>query len=219
MNRLDKRLSCVASLVRLGSRVADIGTDHAYLPVYLVESSLCPFAVASDIGEGPLEAARHTVLTAGLESKISCRLGDGLSTVKAGEVDDVVIAGMGGETIVAILDAAPFVKDPSLRLIMQPMTHGEDLRRWLLENGFSVVEEHLVQDKHHLYPVMAAVYSGEPIEDELACYAGFFEAKEGRAYREMMAEHLSRRVAGYTRAGESDRANALLSIIKQLRDM
>ena len=158
MITLDKRLSAVAALVRQGSRLADIGTDHAYLPVYLVQAGVCPSAIASDIGEGPLEAARRTVTENGLTSEIALRLGDGLSTVTDQEVDDVAIAGMGGETIAAILEAAPWVQNAGIRLILQPMTRAEDLRRWLLTNGFTVLEEHLIRDKHHLYPVLAAEY-------------------------------------------------------------
>ena len=99
MNTLDKRISAVAALVRQDSRLADIGTDHAYLPVYLVQAGVCPSAIASDIGAGPLDAARRTVTENGLTSEIALRLGNGLATVSAGEVEDIAIAGMGGETI------------------------------------------------------------------------------------------------------------------------
>ncbi len=219
MNTLDKRLACVASLVRPGRVLADIGTDHAYLPVHLVGAGVCPRAIASDIGEGPLAAALHTVQVAGLEDKIACRLGDGLSTVAPGEVEDIAIAGMGGETIAAILAASDWVRDERLRLILQPMSRAEELRRWLLWNGFAILEEHLVRDKHHLYPVMTAEYTGVPVEDDLACYAGFFDPDEGRPYRQMMAEHLLRRASGLNRAGEPVQAARLLDMEMLLRKM
>ncbi|MBQ8684195.1 MAG: SAM-dependent methyltransferase [Clostridia bacterium] len=219
MTHLDKRLSAVAALIRPGSRLADIGTDHAYLPVYLVEQEICPCAIASDIGAGPLEAARRTVEAAGLSGEISCRLGNGLATVSADEVEDIAIAGMGGETIAAILEAAPWVKDARLRLVLQPMTHAEDLRRWLLRSGFSVLEEHLIRDKRHQYPVMAAEYTATPVEDELACYAGFFEAEEGRPYRQHMAEHLRRRAAGLSRAANTVETARLVELAELLRKM
>ena len=203
MITLDKRLSAVAALVRQGSRLADIGTDHAYLPVHLVQAGVCPSAIASDIGAGPLDAARRTVTENGLTREIALRLGDGLSTVKADEIDDIAIAGMGGETIAAILEAAPWVKDTRLRLILQPMTRAEDLRRWLLRNGFSVLEEHLITDGRHLYPVMAAEYTAAPFcENEVLIYGGFFTAEEGRPYRQMMAQHLLRRARGYYHDGD-----------------
>ena len=219
MTHLDKRLSAVAALVRRGSRLADIGTDHAYLPVYLVERGICPSAIASDIGEGPLDAARRTVAAAGLTREIPCRLGNGLVTVSSDEVEDVAIAGMGGETIAAILEAAPWVQDARLRLILQPMTHAEDLRRWLLTNGFAVLEEHLIRDNRHLYPVLAAEYTGVPVEDELACYAGFFSPEEGRPYRQHMAEHLRRRAEGLRLGGNTDESARLVELSELLRMM
>ena len=220
MITLDKRLSAVAALVRQGSRLADIGTDHAYLPVHLVQSGVCPSAIASDIGAGPLDAARRTVTENGLTSEIALRLGDGLSTVSAGEVEDIAIAGMGGETIVAILEAVPWTQNESVRLILQPMTRAEDLRRWLLTHGFSVLEEHLIIDGHHLYPVMAFEYTAASVcEDEVAIYGGFFAAEEGRPYRQMMAEHLLRRARGLAYGGDHATAAHLIELSERLKEL
>ena len=219
MITLDKRLSAVAALVRPGSRLADIGTDHAYLPVYLVQSGVCPSAIASDIGEGPLDAARRTVTENGLTSEIALRLGDGLATVTDQEVDDVAIAGMGGETIVAILEAAPWVQNEGIRLILQPMTRAEDLRRWLLTHGFTVLEEHLIIDGRHLYPVLAVQYTGDTSCDDLLIYGGFFTAEEGRPYRQMMAEHLLRRARGYYHDGDFVTVSRLTDLSDLLRKM
>ncbi len=217
MITLDKRLRMVASLVRAGSRVADIGTDHAYLPVYLVQAGVVPSGIAADIGEGPLDAAHHTVIAAGLGDSISLRLGDGLAPITADEVDDIVIAGMGGETIAAILAAAAWVKDARYRLVLQPMTRAEDLRRWLLYNGFTVIAERLVRDKHHLYPVMAACYTAaEPPTEEWPIYAGFFAADEGAPYRKMMAEHLRRRAKGAYLAGDLAACSRLTDLAELL---
>ena len=220
MTTLDKRLSAVAALVRQGSRLADIGTDHAYLPVYLVQSGVCPSAIASDIGAGPLDAARRTVTENELTSEIALRLGDGLSTVTDQEVDDVAIAGMGGETIATILEAAPWVQNEGVRLILQPMTRAEDLRRWLLTHGFSILEEHLITDGRHLYPVLAAEYTvAPPCEDEVLIYGGFFEAEEGSPYRQMMAEHLRRRAQGLTHSGDLTTAAKLTELSNRLKEM
>ncbi len=218
MVSLDKRLSMVASMVRRGSRVADIGTDHAYLPVYLVQAGVCPRGIAADIRSGPLEAARRTVTEAGLTDNIVLRLGDGLAPVSPDDADDIVIAGMGGETIVEILSAADWVKNTRLRLVLQPMTRAEELRRWLLTNGFTITEERLVRDGHRLYPVLAATYTAAPSEtDEFAFYAGFFSTEEGKPYREMMAEHLTRRAAGLHHAGDEVGAANVISIAERLR--
>ena len=220
MITLDKRLSAVAALVRQGSRLADIGTDHAYLPVHLVQAGVCITAIASDIGEGPLDAARRTVTENGLTNEIALRLGNGLATVAADEVDDIAIAGMGGETIVAILEAAPWVQNEDIRLILQPMTRAEDLRRWLLQNGFSITEEHLIIDGRHLYPVLVAEYTAAPVcEDELTIYGGFFAAEEGRPYRRMMAEHLLRRARGLSHGGHLADAAKLTDLSNLLRQM
>ena len=220
MITLDKRLSAVAALVRQGSRLADIGTDHAYLPVHLVQAGVCPSAIASDIGAGPLDAARRTVTENELTSEIALRLGNGLATVSAGEVEDIAIAGMGGETIVMILEAAPWVQTEGIRLILQPMTRAEDLRRWLLHNGFSVLEEHLIIDGRHLYPVLAAEYTAAPVcEDEVPIYGGFFAAEEGRPYRQMMAEHLSRRAQGLSHGGDTVTAANLTDLSNLLRQL
>ena len=220
MQTLDKRLSAVAALGRQGSRLADIGTDHAYLPVHLVQAGVCPSAIASDIGAGPLDAARRTVTENGLTSEIALRLGNGLATVSAGEVEDIAIAGMGGETIAAILEAAPWVQDEGVRLILQPMTRAEDLRRWLLSHGFAILEEHLITDGRHLYPVMAAEYTAAPVcEDELAIYGGFFAAEEGRPYRLMMAEHLLRRAQGLSHGGDHATAAHLTNLSERLKEL
>ena len=219
MITLDKRLSSVAALVRQGSRLADIGTDHAYLPVHLVQSGVCPSAIASDIGAGPLDAARRTVTENGLTSEIALRLGDGLATVSAGEVEDIAIAGMGGETIAAILEAAPWVQNEGIRLILQPMTRAEDLRRWLLTHGFTVLEEHLIIDGRHLYPVLAAQYTGDTSCDDLLIYGGFFTAEEGRPYRQMMAEHLLRRAQGLAHSGDLATAANLTELSNRLKEL
>lgn len=213
----DERLMTVAGLVRPGSRVADIGTDHAYLPVYLVGAGICPSAIASDLREGPLEAARRHIDEAGLTGRIAVRLGDGLACVSPDEVEDVVIAGMGGETIVGILQAAPWVRDGDKRLICQPMTHAEDLRRYLLYHGFSLETERLVIDGRHLYPVMAARFTdAPPPADDRLVYAGAFADAEGAPYRRQMAHHLRRRAEGARHAGDTESAATWTALAEQI---
>ncbi len=161
MKKLTARLSAVAAMVRHGARVADIGTDHALLPVWLIKNGQCPFAVASDIGEGPATAARRTVAEAGVESSVSVRVGDGLSPVEPHEVDDIVIAGMGGETIADVLEGAPWVADARYHLVLQPMSKPERLRVFLAAHGFAVTEETLVAEGARLYTVWSVCYRGE----------------------------------------------------------
>lgn len=212
----DERLLCAASLVRQGSRVADIGTDHAYLPIYLVESGRSPSAIASDIRVGPADSARKNVAAAGLCDRIEVRLGDGLSGIAPDEVDDIVIAGMGGETIAAILQGAEWVKDAHYRLILQPMTRAEDLRRYLLTNGFEIDEERVVPDGRRLYTVMAATYTGaNPVTDEAAYYRGKLPP-EGMALLKKDIARLQKKADGCRAAGKEHEAATYTALIDRL---
>lgn len=212
----DERLLCAASLVRQGSRVADIGTDHAYLPIYLVESGRSPSTIASDIRVGPADSARKNVAAAGLCDRIEVRLGDGLSGIAPDEVDDIVIAGMGGETIAAILQGAEWVKDARYRLILQPMTRAEDLRRYLLTNGFEIDEERVVPDGRRLYTVMAATYTGaNPVTDEVAYYRGKLPP-EGMALLKKDITRLQKKADGCRAAGKEHEAAIYTALIDRL---
>lgn len=194
---LDQRLACVASLVRPGSRLADIGTDHALLPVWLVGKGICPGAIAADLREGPLRAAERTIQKAGLEERIEVRLGDGLSPVGADEADDIVIAGMGGETIAAILAAADWVRSGRYNWVLQPMSRPEELRRWLLTNGFTIAGERIVRDASRRYTVIQAQYTAAPAVRETAAYwIGGVPAREGADYLRGQLRRLEMRISG-----------------------
>ena len=221
MATLGKRLSLVASFVRQGSRVADIGTDHAYLPVELVNAGTCKTALACDLRKGPLQSAREHVRAAGLTDKIECRLGDGLSPVNAGEADDIVLAGMGGETIAAILAACPFIRDRKLRVIAQPMTHPEDLRRFLWDNGFAILAERAVEEDGKAYLVLCAEYTDQktPATDA-DCYVGNIEpSKAGAAYQAKRLFAAEKRLAGLCAAGiEQEEQVCLREIVARLKE-
>ena len=135
--RLDSRLSAVAELVREGSTVADIGTDHAYLLAYLLQKGRIKKGIAADLRKGPLENARKTLADCSMLGQVSLVLSDGLDEIKKGDCDEITIAGMGGILIKEILERTEWVYDEKIHIIAQPMTHGEVLRRFLLENGFS----------------------------------------------------------------------------------
>lgn len=205
---LDTRLQGIAQLVRPGSRVADIGTDHAHLPVWLVEQGVCPCAIASDLRPGPAAAAKKNITAAGLTDRIAVRIGDGLQPIQPGEADDLVIAGMGGETIAKILDGAAWAKDGRYRWILQPMTRPEELRRYLLTNGYRIEQERIIQEDHRLYVVMAAAYTAaERVEEETAYYIGALTPKEGRHFLRRQSMHLRRRADGlaHRTASENER--------------
>ena len=194
---LDNRLRTVAEMVRQGSRVADIGTDHAHLPVWLVQNGKCPFAIASDIVPGPVAAATNTVTQAGESERVSVRLGDGLSTVSPNEVDDIVIAGMGGETIAAILQAAPWVQDSHYQLILQPMTRAEVLRRYLWDTGFDILTETPVREGKHWYTVLCVGYTGKVQHfSEAAYYIGRLRLPESEPYLAVVERRLQKQQVG-----------------------
>lgn len=157
--QLSKRLLTVAEFVRRGAFVADVGTDHAYLPIYLVENGIARGAVASDINKGPYLRAKQNVSEHSLTDKITTICVGGLEGIDRFEPTDILICGMGGELISKILDDAPFVRTEKIRLILQPMTHPEVLRKYLLDTGFDIIDEALVRDDK-LYVVICAEFRG-----------------------------------------------------------
>lgn len=154
--KLRERLAAIASMVPEQARIADIGTDHAYLPIYLVSSNRISCAVASDVHAGPYQTALETVRAAGLSRQISVRFGDGLAVLSPGEVDVVVIAGMGGGSIISILETHITLVQQLTRLIVQPMVGAPMVRRWLQEHGLPILDEELVAEEDRLYEIIAA---------------------------------------------------------------
>lgn len=220
---LTPRLRAIADQVPDGCRFADIGTDHAYLPVWLLLQGRIEEAIAADLREGPLSRARETAEKWGVARHVSCRLCDGLSSVAPGEVDTVAIAGMGGETIAAILAAAPWTREGT-QLLLQPMTSFHDLRRWLFENGYNIEREHIVREGKRLYTIMT-VRGGEmepPSPAEL--WVGRQSDDVLReAYLDFMREKVSRALAGQNASKNRDEAlvselSAVLRGIDKMRE-
>ena len=152
---LSPRLQLLADWVPQGARLADVGTDHAYLPVWLAIHGRVSSAIASDLRKGPLERARETGARYGAQG-VDYRLCDGLADIRPDETAPVVIAGMGGENIAAILAAAPWTRDGRHTLLLSPHTKAEELRAFLADNGYAVVREALVYDRGTIYPVLEA---------------------------------------------------------------
>lgn len=151
---LTPRLLALAEQVPQGARFADIGTDHARLPVWLIEHGVVESAIAADLREGPLDRARETARRHQVTDRISFRLGDGLAPVRRSEADVIAIAGMGGESIAQILAAAPWTREEERLLLLQPMTSVPDLRRWLAGNGYRIQKETLIREGDTLYILM-----------------------------------------------------------------
>ena len=157
---LTPRLRMVGKLIPAGVRLTDVGTDHAYLPAALIGEGKIPSAIAADLRQGPLARAKETVRQAGLTGKVAFRLCDGLSGIRPDETDAVAIAGMGGETIAAILSAALWTRERGTPLILQPMSSMPELRGWLQANGFCIEEERLAREGDTLYTALL-VRAGE----------------------------------------------------------
>lgn len=153
---LKGRLASIAKLVPFKTTVADIGTDHAYLPVYLIKEGQVQGAVAGDVHTGPYERACLTVKQYGLLDRISVRLGNGLTVLTPGEVETVILAGMGGPTMIDIFEAEPKVTTELSFLVLQPMIGADKLRVWLRENKWQIADEELVFDEDRLYQVILA---------------------------------------------------------------
>lgn len=206
--KLTPRLARAADFIRYGAFVADIGTDHAYLPISLCISGRIRGAVASDINAGPVERACDNVKKYGLDKKITVMKADGLSGIEVYAPDDVTILGMGGELIARIISEAPWTKAPNIRLCLQPMTHAEILRNFLNENGYSVIDEALVKEEK-IYQLILAEYKGKSEEYTNAeLYLGKKNIERGGSLLKCFAERQAKTLKKCINAKESAGADA-----------
>lgn len=166
--KLKPRLLAVAEMVPGKSIVADIGTDHAYLPLFLVQEKGCPRVIAVEKSSGSARQARKNVQLFGLEETVEVRLGDGLKPLKREDaIETVIIAGLGGKTICNILSGANESLRQCRRLVLQPMADAAELRRWLVSQGFCFPREKLAREGEHFYEVIAAEPGKEKVDDPL----------------------------------------------------
>lgn len=169
---LSPRLAAIARLIPHGARVADIGTDHARLPVCLVNTGRAPRVIATDLNEKPYQWACRQVLAAGVEKLVDVRKGDGLDVIRPGEVEVIVISGMGGTAIQGILERSRGVLAGVSRLVLQPMADAGSLRVWLARNGWRLVDEELVKEEDKFYVVIAAEPGEETCRDDFMLEIG-----------------------------------------------
>ena len=192
-NLTDPRLLAVAGMIRPDCVVADIGTDHGYLICHLVGEGISPRGFACDINAGPLAACAKTVARHGLEARITLLQTDGLRGLPIEEVDDIVIAGMGGELISEILAAAPKTRDSRLRFILQPMTKTPRLRCALYRMGYVIEHEVAVRAGENLYTIMRVIFTGEQVEvDELFALVGLLPGENTPESKELLAKTANR---------------------------
>ncbi len=205
---LDKRLTACAELVGGEGIVCDVGTDHAYLAAELITSGKCSKVIASDVKEGPLASAKATVEKYGITDKVDLILSDGLEKVPLEGVSDIVIAGMGGETIAAIIGGIEKLPYSVVRFILQPMTKPELLRKELYKLGFTITEERAVEESGKLYVIMLVdARSGfEGWLTETESLYGFFDGESGQQYRQNESERLSKIAVNLKKAGKQSDA-------------
>lgn len=165
MVKISNRLTTAAALVTQGYTLADVGTDHGYIPIYLLQQKKIPAAIAMDINEGPLERAKEHIALYGLQAYIQTRLSDGVAALKPGEVEAVLIAGMGGGLVMHILKDGEKVCQSAKELILQPQSEIEHVREFLREEGYTILAEDMVYEDGKFYPMMKVQYQGENVEE------------------------------------------------------
>lgn len=218
---MDERLSLIYDMVPPCRLAADIGTDHGYLICDLVASGRAEYGIAADINPLPLDRARRQIIARGLSHRIRLVLCDGLTDIGPDEPEVIIIAGMGGETIIHIMEDWPHAKNPGLLWLLQPMTKAERLREWLWKEGFSITRERCSAAAGKVYSVMAARHTGEtsaheewerhlgkvdPWEDEFSLLYAWRKVKE-----------LEKIAAGIEAGGDGHQAEKLEAIARDIR--
>lgn len=216
--RLSPRLLKLAGKVPDYAVVADIGTDHALLPIYLVSTGKCPRAIAVELNEGPYEAARVAIESFSMTDAVDLRRGNGMQVLTPGEVDAVVIAGMGGGQMIRILEAAPQVRASVPWFVFQPMDDAPELRRFLINHGFRLADEELVRDGREIYEIICAAPGEESIDDDLLLEVG---PRNVDRRDPLLAEFIERRIQRYRRIliqVEQGRTPRAVDAMRQLQE-
>lgn len=204
-------------MVRSGRIAADIGTDHAYLPAWLVLNGVCPSALACDLRKGPLDNAKKTVELYGIADKITLRLSDGFDKIEASEADDFIMCGMGGTLMAELVARAEWLKSPDKLLILQPQSHAEDIRNYLIKNGFEILKEDACTDGGKLYCAFCARWCGENKEysDAYIYYGRLPECRkdDAKQYLSKMVCRLKTKLEAEKAHGSPETADYLHRII------
>ena len=202
---LTPRLYAIAERVPVGANLADVGTDHGHLPLYLLKIGHLQHAIASDLRQGPLNHARQNAFDYGLSDRISFRLAPGLNGISPDECDVISIAGMGGETIIEILQDAPWTADGQHRLLLQPMTMLPQLRQWLWENGYRIDEETVCLEGSRYYLVWSITGRAQRVKRPLAdCYfsSALMQDPQAEAYLKTLYKKEKRALDGMRKGKE-----------------
>ena len=216
---MNLRLSTLAQMVDQGARIADIGTDHAYLPIQLVKEGKVDYAIASDVAAGPLQNAEKDIVAAGLKDKIETRLGSGLETVSAQDrIDTVVIAGMGGKLMTNILDKAWSENFHFATLILEPNVGESGVREWLSTHKYQITNEKIIAEAGHIYELIKAqeVESTIRLTDRQIFFGPEILKEKNQIFYQKWQDQLAyhqRLLCNLNKAQEKDRAH-----IRQIED-
>lgn len=220
---LNPRLLTCAKLVRIKSNVVDVGTDHAYLPIYLAKNNLINHAIALDLRPGPLLNAKNNIEKYQLSNVIEARLSDGLDKISKDEADDIIIAGMGGEVISSIISSAPWLKNDSKHLILQPMTKDEVLRKFLKSENYIIKKEIAVISANKVYCTILAKFTKENFSvDALYPYIGKLAENitpSTYLYISKKIKSLENQIRGLTLEGNLPKVKKLNNIANSLKKL
>ena len=215
--RLSPRLALAAELIPRGRAVADIGTDHAFLPAFLVREGVAVRAIAADVSEGPLRNAAQTVKALGIEDQVELRQSDGLDAFAPGDADCFVFAGMGGTLIARLLSRCPWINAPqATKIVAQPMRRSEDLRKWLMANGWRIEVENACFDAGRPYSALRATQSPAAQQSAGYTYYGELLSCEHPAAKMLLERSrrwLAKRIAGLEQCGRLQEERAQLRLI------
>ncbi len=215
----DERMKCICSLVTKNGSVCDVGTDHAFVPIELVKSGQIKRAVITDISRPSLEKGLQNVHKNGLSELIEGICCDGTSGVDISYISDVIIAGMGGELILSIIDADPRLKNKNIQLILQPMSRAEELRKYLFKHGFETSKEVRVYSEGRLYTVISARFTGKnTVCSAKNIYLGIGDCQSelDKEYTERVVKALRIKQKGLAEGGKNGDAEAISDLIDEI---
>lgn len=218
--KLSLRLSVCADFVRAGTRLADIGTDHAYLPISLLLDKKIESALACDVNQGPLDSARANAVAFGVTDQLHVRLSDGLKAVKPEEADDIVVAGMGGELILRIISETQWLCTQEKSLVLQPMSKVNVLRKALAENGFLIQREKAIFEDSKIYTVMSVQFSGSPCQISLSEeFMGKLDPQDTytRLYAQKVLSSLKKQCVGLGKQNKKAEQQALTELMEEIK--
>lgn len=219
---ITERLKKCGDMVGNGSKIADVGTDHAYLPIYLINESKATHAIACDLREGPLENAKKNIKKFGLEEKIETRLSNGLENIKENEADEVIIAGMGGILISEILENCTWENKINKKFILQPMNHEKDLRVYLAKNGYEIEKEEAVNCMGKSYVVIKTKFTGRAYNlADLKKYIGNLKAENEPSvcYIKKQLHDIQNRKKGANAKNKTEEENYYSKLIIELENI